>query len=119
MRIMIVMTFYRSRIPNARRYLNGMTRICYGSGLLIAALIYVLPVSGQAQQTGIYDVAGIQVDRTADTAATARQEAIVEASESGNRNEPCIPGVYDDSLEVVEAEKKQFPQDIEVSKQCR
>ena len=47
------------------------------------------------------------------------QEAIVEASESGNRNEPCIPGVYDDSLEVVEAEKKQFPQDIEVSKQCR
>ena len=76
---MIAQTSTDGRIPNARRYLNGMTRICYGSGLLIAALIYVLPVSGQAQQAGIYNVAGIQVDRTAYTAATARQEAIVEA----------------------------------------
>ena len=76
---MIAQTSTDGRIPNARRYLNGMTRICYGSCLMIAALIYVLPVSGQAQQAGIYDVAGIQVDRTADTAATARQEAIVEA----------------------------------------
>jgi hypothetical protein len=47
------------------------------------------------------------------------QQAVVDASESGNRNEPCIPDVYDDSLTVIEAGKKQFPQDVEVSKQCR
>ena len=76
---MIALTSTDGRIPNACRYLNGMTRICCRFGLLIAVLICLVPVSGQTQQASIYDIAGIQVDRTADTAATARQEAIVEA----------------------------------------
>ena len=76
---MIAQAITDGRIPNACRYLNGMTRICWGVASVVAALILAVPVSGGAQQAGIYDVTGIAVDRTADTAAIARQEAIVEA----------------------------------------
>lgn len=76
---MIAQTSTDGRIPNARRYLNGMRRICWRFAPLAAALLIAMPVPGAAQQAGIYDVTGIAVDRTADTAATARQEAIVEA----------------------------------------
>ena len=67
------------RIPNARRYLNAMTRICCGVGLITAILAFVAPMTGQAQSPNIYAVTGIEVDKTSDTAARARQEAIVEA----------------------------------------
>ena len=47
------------------------------------------------------------------------QQAIVNLSENDNRNEPCIPGVYDESALVIDAQRKQFPQDVTVGQQCR
>ena len=47
------------------------------------------------------------------------QQAIVDLSENDNRNEPCIPGVYDESALVIDAQRKQFPQDVSVDQQCR
>ena len=74
-----MMTFYRSRIPNARRYLNGMTRICYGLGLMVFIAVSGAPTMGKAQSANIYAVTRVQVDRTSETAAKARTEAIIEA----------------------------------------
>ena len=47
------------------------------------------------------------------------QELIVQAAEDPNRNQPCIPGEFDENALVIEAEKKQFPQDVSVDQQCR
>ena len=76
---MIVNTFYRGRIPNARRYLNGMTRICFGLVLMVFVAVSGAPTLGKAQSANIYAVIGVDVDRTSETAAKARQEAIIEA----------------------------------------
>ena len=70
------------RIPNVFRYLNGMMRICSVLGCLLCLLCFVCLTSAQAQSTKIYNVykiAGIEIDRIADTAANARQQAIIEA----------------------------------------
>ena len=47
------------------------------------------------------------------------QQVIVELSENQNRNEPCIPGEFDRSALVIDAQKKQFPQEVSVGQQCR
>mgnify|MGYP002885587374 CR=1 FL=1 len=67
------------RITNAWRYLNGMSRICCALALAMYVLCFLSLTSAQAQSTNIYKVTKIEVDRTADTAADARQQAIIEA----------------------------------------
>ena len=47
------------------------------------------------------------------------QQAVVDASENENRNEPCIPGEFDSNAMVIDAQKKQFPTDVPVAQQCR
>ena len=47
------------------------------------------------------------------------QQAIVDAAENDNRNEPCIPGEFDQNALVINAQRKQFPQDVPVDQQCR
>ena len=47
------------------------------------------------------------------------QGEIVAATESPNRNEPCIPGQFDQNTMVIDAQKKQFPTDVAVGQQCR
>ncbi len=76
---MIAQTSTDGRIPNARRYLNGMTRICYGLGLMVFIAIFGALTLGKAQSANIYAVTRVQVDRTSETAAKARAEAIIEA----------------------------------------
>ena len=71
--------------------------------------------------------AAVAADRTSLRHATTErvltepfdQQAIVDLSENDNRNEPCIPGVYDESALVIDAQRKQFPQDVSVDQQCR
>jgi len=47
------------------------------------------------------------------------QQAVVNATENPNRNEPCIPGKFDENAMVVDGTKKQYPEDIPIEKQCR
>ncbi|MGB0630196.1 MAG: DUF2066 domain-containing protein [Alphaproteobacteria bacterium] len=56
-----------------------MTRICCGLALISFGLVLSTPPTAHAQSRNIYAVTGIDVDRTSDTAAKARQEAIVDA----------------------------------------
>ena len=71
-----MMTFYRGRIPNARRYLNSMTRICWprSDGLYRGIRA---PTLGK-QSANIYALASKSTEHP-ETAAKARAEAIIEA----------------------------------------
>lgn len=72
------------RIANARPEMNGVLRICgrisnhVRIGLIAAPLMLVGGGVGSvsAQTGGVYTVAGVDVDMTADTAAVAREQAI-------------------------------------------
>ena len=68
----------RNRITNARAYLNAVTRIFRRSAAIALVCLWPAAMPAQAQTSGVYLVAGVAVDRTADTAAAARRQAIVD-----------------------------------------
>ena len=50
------------RDTNARRYLNGMTQICYGLSLMVFIAVSGAPTLGKAQSANIYAVTRVEVD---------------------------------------------------------
>lgn len=65
---------FNSKVLNIWQNLNCVRRICCAAGIILGTAGNVC-----AQLASIYTVAGIEVDRTADTATAARQQAIIDA----------------------------------------
>ena len=62
------MTFYGSRIPNARQYLNGMTRICYGLGLMVFIAVSGAPTLNASAISEYLSGHSSKSNRTSETA---------------------------------------------------